>query len=55
MSEKLAILKVFKGLKTYKNMIIALITLVVGIAQKSYSILQKALDIENLPLEKIQI
>ena len=40
-------------LKTFKNMSISLVTWVVDIAQKSYSTLQKALDIGNLSLENM--
>ena len=50
MSEILTFFKVLKGLICLKTRI----TWVIFIAQKSYSTLQKALDIGNLSLESIQ-
>ena len=54
MSEILMHFKVFKGLKTLKNMSISLITWVIDIAQKAYSTLKKALYNGNFSLENIQ-
>ena len=54
MCEILMFFKVFKPLNTFKNMSISLITWVIGIAQKTYSTLLKALDIDNISLENIQ-
>ena len=51
MSEKLRFKKVFRLFKTVKNVTFSLITRVVGIAQKSYSTLRKALDIGYKSLE----
>ena len=50
MSEKLTFVKVLKGLICLKTRI----TWVIFIAQKSYSTLQKALDIDYKSLEKHQ-
>ena len=46
--------KVFKPLKTLKNMSISLITWVIDIAQKAYSTQKKALYNDNFSLENIQ-
>ena len=54
MSEILMFFKVFKGLKTLKNMRISLITWVIDIAQKAYSTRKKALYNDNFSLENIQ-
>ena len=50
-------MRVFKQIepvKTLKNVSISLITLLIGITQKCYCTLQKALNIGNLSLENIQ-
>ena len=54
MSEILMFFKVFKGLKTLKNMSFSVITWVIDIAQKAYSTLMKALYNGNFSLENIQ-
>ena len=54
MSEILMFFKVFKPLKTLKNMSISLITWVIDIAQKAYSTQKKALYNDNFSLENIQ-
>ena len=48
------VFKQIKPFKTFKNVSISLITLLIGITQKCYSTLQKALNIGNLSLENIQ-
>ena len=54
MSEIFMFFKVFKGLKTLKNISISLITWVIDIAQKAYSTRKKALYNDNFSLENIQ-
>ena len=48
------VFKQIKPLKTLKKVSISLVTLLIGITQKCYSTLQKALNIGNLSVENIQ-